>query len=76
MAEIVNASHKDIQFYKKKEIVSIFLQYLSSEYNRDSEESPLFASLASSSRFALRMIERSLEGNSVIVGSGLVDNSL
>ena len=68
---IVNAGFTDIQFRRKKEIAFILLQYLKTEYDRHCSKSPLFSNLANSSRFALRMIETSLEGRSVGVGSGI-----
>ncbi len=68
---IVNAGFTDITFRKKKESAFLLLQYLKGEYDRHCIESPLFSNLAKSSRFALRMIETSLEGRSVGIGSGV-----
>jgi len=68
---VVSGGFTDIQFRRKKEIVFILSQYLKVEYDRHCAESPLFSNLANSSRFALRMIETSLQGRSVGVGSGV-----
>ncbi|MDR6513337.1 hypothetical protein J2792_004231 [Novosphingobium capsulatum] len=68
---LVNAGFSDTQFPRKKEIGSLLLEYLKSEFNRQAEEAPLFANLATSSRFLIRMIESSLDVRFRELGTGI-----
>lgn len=67
----INPAFSDVQFARKKEIAFILLQHLKAEFDRHAHDAPLFANLASSSRFAIRMIESCLDVRFHALGSGL-----